>query len=304
MMQRLIIFSSTIVSTYLAISLPVFSQIIPDQTANTSISGNCQTDCKINGGTRSGQNLFHSFEEFNLSKGSSAYFADPGVANIFSRVTGNNPSAIFGTLGVMGGDANLFLLNPNGIMFGEGATLDLNGSFFATTADQIQFGEHVFAAIPNAQENLALLTLNPSALFFKQMGQNGSIVLEGADLTVSEGKNLTLLGQGDYTHSSASPSGTLKDSLRDRNPGILMKNSYLTVSNGNINLGSVGKLDHNTEIALQKDFQLGFPGNTPRGNISITDSSQIYSINDANYADKDKQENSEIIFPSNRPVVK
>jgi len=215
--------------------------------------------------------LFHSFEEFNLPTGSSAYFADPGVANIFSRVTGNNPSAIFGTLGVTGGDANLFLLNPNGIMFGEGAALDLNGSFFATTADQIQFGEHAFAAIPNAQENLALLTLDPSALFFNQMGQNGSIVIDGANLAVSEGKNLTLLGQG------------------NRAPSILLKNSNLSVTKGNISLGGLGKLDQNTEIALQKDFQLRFPANTPRGDIVLTEASQIISIHDASYADLDNR---------------
>jgi filamentous hemagglutinin family protein len=284
MMQRLIIFSSAIVGTYLAISLPVFSQIIPDHTANTAVSGNCQTTCEINGGTIAGQNLFHSFEKFNLPTGSSVYFADPGVASIFGRVTGNNPSAIFGTLGVMGGDANLFLLNPQGIMFGEGAALDLNGSFLATTADQIQFGEHSFAAIPNAQENLALLTLNPSALFFNQMGQNGSIVLEGADLTVSEGKNLTLLGQG------------------NPDPGILLKNSDLTVTQGNISLGSLGNLgnlDHNTEIALQNGFQLGFPANTPRGDIALTESSQINSTHYANYVDLDNQGSKAIRLQSN-----
>jgi filamentous hemagglutinin family protein len=284
MMQRLIIFSSSIVGTYLAISLPVFSQIIPDHTANTAVSGNCQTICEINGGTRAGQNLFHSFEEFNLPTESSVYFADPGVANIFSRVTGNNPSQIMGILGVTGGDANLFLLNPHGIMFGEGAALDLNGSFFATTADQIQFGKQSFAAIPDAQENLALLTLDPSALFFNQMGQNGSIVLEGADLTVSEGKNLTLLGQG------------------NPNPGILLKNSNLSVTKGNISLGSLGnlgKLDHNTEIALQNGFQLGFPANTPRGDIALTESSQINSTHYANYADLDNQGSRAIRLQSN-----
>jgi filamentous hemagglutinin family protein len=286
MMQRLVIFSSTIVGTYLAVSLPVFSQIIPDHTANTAVSGNCQTACEINGGTIAGQNLFHSFEDFNLPAGSSAYFADPGVANIFSRVTGNNSSTILGILGVTGGDANLFLLNPNGIMFGEGAALDLNGSFFATTADQIQFGEHSFAAIPNAQEDLSLLTLDPSALFFNQTGQNGSIVLDGANLAVSEGKNLTLLGQG------------------NRAPGILLKNSNLSVTKGNISLGSLGKLDQNTEIALQKDFQLGFPANTPRGDIILTKASEITSIHDASYADLDSQENKEIRLQSNNLELK
>jgi len=116
------------------------------------------------------------------------------VANIFSRITGSNPSEIFGTLGISGGDANLFLLNPNGIVFGQGATLDLNDSFFATTADEIQFGDRgLLSSNPDLPGNIALRTVNPSALFFNQVGQNASIVLEGANLTLSAQKDFILL---------------------------------------------------------------------------------------------------------------
>lgn len=93
----------------------------------------------IEGGARRDSNLFHSFSEFNINNGQRVFFANPaGVDRILSRVTGNTQSNILGTLGVLG-NADLFLLNPNGIVFGPNARLDVWGSFLATTAD-LQFG--------------------------------------------------------------------------------------------------------------------------------------------------------------------
>ncbi|HEY9600827.1 MAG TPA: filamentous hemagglutinin N-terminal domain-containing protein, partial [Allocoleopsis sp.] len=81
---------------------------------------------RIEGGAVRGTNLFHSFSQFNVGELQRAYFANPsGIINILSRVTGNNPSNILGTLGVTGGNANLFLINPNGIIFGPNAKLDI-----------------------------------------------------------------------------------------------------------------------------------------------------------------------------------
>ena len=121
---------------------------------------------RISGGARRGDNLFHSFREFGVDVGRSVYFEDPGVRNILSRVTGGNPSEIFGRLGVLG-NANLFLINPSGIVFGAGATLDVRGSFVGTTANGIQFGNQGFfsASEPNAPP---LLTVQPSAFLFNR----------------------------------------------------------------------------------------------------------------------------------------
>ena len=244
----------SIVIGFGAIANPVHGQIVPDGTTiNTSVLGNCQSSCGIDGGTVAGQNLFHSFQEFNIPPAARVYFNDPGMVNIFSRVTGNNPSEIFGTLGVLGGNANLFLLNPNGIIFGEGATLDLNGSFFATTADEIQFGDRSFAATPNPSENNSLLTVNPSALFFNQLEQ-GSIIVEGADLNATPGQNITLLGKGEV------------------NPGIEIDNSNINVSDGSIILGAVAG---RAEVKIGEDLQLEFGEDTVKGDISLTAASSV-----------------------------
>ena len=119
----------------------ITAQIIPDNTLGTESSvvtpdnvNGIESD-KISGGAVRGSNLFHSFREFNIGEGRGGYFENPAVIkNIFSRVTGNNPSEIMGRLGVLG-NANLFFMNPNGIIFGENASLDIRGSFLATTID-------------------------------------------------------------------------------------------------------------------------------------------------------------------------
>jgi filamentous hemagglutinin family protein len=126
-------------------STQVYAQIIPDRSLGsessvviTDVIKGIDSD-RIDGGAIRGSNLFQSFQEFNVREGRGAYFSNPsGIANIFSRVTGGNISQILGTLGVLG-NANLYFLNPNGVVFGPNAQLDIKGSFLATTADSFQF---------------------------------------------------------------------------------------------------------------------------------------------------------------------
>jgi filamentous hemagglutinin family protein len=140
------------------------AQIVPDRTLGNENSrtvsdtiNNLPSD-RIEGGATRGVNLFHSFREFNIGEGRGAYFANPnGIANIFTRITGGSPSNILGTLGVQG-NANLFLLNPKGIVFGPNARLDLRGSFLGATADSIVFnnGFEFSSANPSAVPLLAI----------------------------------------------------------------------------------------------------------------------------------------------------
>ncbi len=153
------------------------AQITPDNTLGAESSRvvpNGAID-KIDGGALRDRNLFHSFKEFNIKNGQSVYFNNPsGIENILTRVTGKNASNIFGTLGVDGA-ANLFLINPNGIVFGENARLDLGGSFVGSTASGLQFGEQGDFSATNPQAP-GLLTVNPNALFFNQLQGNAGII--------------------------------------------------------------------------------------------------------------------------------
>jgi filamentous hemagglutinin family protein len=175
------------------------AQIVPDRTlgaessvirSNLVIKG-VPSD-RIDGGAIRGANLFHSFLEFNVKDGRGAYFSNPGgIENIFSRVTGSNASNIYGKLGVLG-NANLFLLNPNGIIFGPNASLDLGGSFVGSTANSFNFGggKEFSATNPSAPP---LLTVSvPLGVQFNQA--QPSAVVNSGNLSVSTGKNLALLG--------------------------------------------------------------------------------------------------------------
>ena len=145
----------------------------------------------IRGGQQSGANLFHSFEKFGLNSNQIANFlSQPGIENILGRVVGGNASIINGLIQVTNGKSNLFLMNPAGIVFGAGSSLNVPASFTATTATSIGIGSHWFNAL--GDNNYAALTGNPNAFAFA-VSQPGAIVNAG-NLSVTQGKNLTLLG--------------------------------------------------------------------------------------------------------------
>jgi filamentous hemagglutinin family protein len=210
---------------------------------NVSING-INSD-RIDGGAIRGSNLFHSFQEFNIDNGRGAYFANPeNISNILSRVTGNNLSNILGTLGVLG-NANLFLINPNGIVFGPNARLDVGGSFFASTADGILFenGVEFAASNPDAPP---LLTINiPIGL---QLRSNpGNIQVKSAQLGVPNGKTLAFVG-GD----------------------INLNQGTLVAQDGRVELGSV-----NGGIVGIEQNRLNIPANLQRSNIVLRDNARI-----------------------------
>ncbi|WP_293131692.1 filamentous hemagglutinin N-terminal domain-containing protein [Microcoleus sp. bin38.metabat.b11b12b14.051] len=212
--------------------VPAIAQIIPDGSLGAENSrivpdniNNLPID-RVTGGATRGINLFHSLREFNINEGRGAYFENPnGIANIFTRVTGGNSSNILGTLGVLG-NANLFLINPKGIIFGQNARLDLRGSFLASSAAGVVFnnGFEFSAANPNP---VALLAINiPVGLRFRDNPGaivNGSRVTQNIEgttlpvgLAVAPGQTLALVG-GD----------------------VIFNNGFASAFSGNIQLGSV-----------------------------------------------------------------
>jgi filamentous hemagglutinin family protein len=219
---------------------------------------------RIDGGAIRGANLFHSFSQFNIGEGREAYFANPfGIENILSRVTGSDASRIFGKLGVLG-NANLFLINPNGIIFGRNASLDVRGSFVGTTANAIGFGDQGFfnATNPNTP---ALLTVNPSAFFFNQIAaapiQNNSVAPAGTDpaglnangLRVPDGKSLLLVGGN-----------------------VSMDGGRLNANGGRVELGGLGE-PGSVGLGVDGDnLSLIFPENVERADVSFTNRSGIY----------------------------
>ena len=201
-LHSLVIFGGIGLSGYYGITYsahPALAQIVPDDTLGdnqTLVKPNVEVKGLpadlIEGGATRGDNLFHSFSEFNVGDLQRVYFANPaGINNILSRVTGSNISKILGTLGVDGA-ANLFLLNPNGIVFGANASLDVAGSFVASTANSVVFGNGTEFSATNPEEP-PLLTINISPGL--QYGQNPpQPIVNAGNLAVGPGQNLTLVG--------------------------------------------------------------------------------------------------------------
>ncbi|MCC3530963.1 MAG: filamentous hemagglutinin N-terminal domain-containing protein [Microcoleus sp. PH2017_21_RUC_O_A] len=169
------------------------AQITPATDAtNTQITPN-GNQFNIEGGQPSGDgtNLFHSFQQFGLTQGQTANFiSNPNIRNILGRVVGGDASIINGIIQITVGNANLFLMNPAGIVFGTNSSLNIPGSFTATTATGIGFGNNWFSAV--GTNNYAQLVGNPNSFAFTNLQPGGIINL--GNLVVKEGQNLTLLG--------------------------------------------------------------------------------------------------------------
>ncbi|NEO99206.1 MAG: S-layer family protein [Symploca sp. SIO2E9] len=243
-----------------------FAQITPDGTLGAEasvVSPVAPNIDNITGGAVRGSNLFHSFEQFNIGEGQEASFVTPtGIENILSRVTGGSISEILGILGVSG-SANLFLINPNGIIFGQNANLNVNGSFVGTTANAIGFGEQgVFSAsVPNAPS--PLLTVNPSAFLFNQIAaqQRNSIEVRGS-LAVPEDQSLLLLGGNVVPNSEATGA-------------ILIEGGILSVPGGRVELGAVAG---SATVALsvnENNLELSYPDLVPRADISLRNGARV-----------------------------
>ncbi|MBW4651538.1 MAG: filamentous hemagglutinin N-terminal domain-containing protein [Kaiparowitsia implicata GSE-PSE-MK54-09C] len=231
------------------------AQVSPDATLGTEASTVSEavavpggTGDRITGGATRGTNLFHSFSDFNIAPEQRVYFARPDVVDtIITRVTGGGGSVINGTLGVEGA-ATLFLLNPNGIVFGPGAQLDVAGSVVATTASGIQFGTlgsfgTEVLAVPSS-----LLTVQPSALLMSQLSGTGSLVNQSqAGLAVPAGDRLLLLAGR-----------------------IALDGGRLQAPGGRIELAAIAPAFGTATVALNPDGSLGIPVGLRRGDIELS----------------------------------
>ncbi|MBF0487898.1 MAG: filamentous hemagglutinin N-terminal domain-containing protein [Nitrospirae bacterium] len=193
-------------------------------------------------GTTAGNNLFQSFSTFNIMTGESATFTgSSNIQNVIARVTGGSSSSIDGTLSCSISGANLYLINPAGVMFGNNATLDVKGSFYVSTADYLKLsdGGRYDAKTPS---NSILTSAEPSAFGFLT-GNPAGVTIDGAFLQVPNGKTISIVA-GD----------------------INITNGYLYAPGGQITLASVAS----TGEALMSSSGINADGFSALGTINIT----------------------------------
>ncbi|MCL1474281.1 filamentous hemagglutinin N-terminal domain-containing protein, partial [Argonema antarcticum] len=279
----------------------VTAQIVPDNTlpvnSTLTFSNNSFT---IEGGTEVGSNLFHSFEQFSIPTNGTAYFNNTlTIQNIFSRVTGNSTSNIDGLIRV-NGVANLFLINPNGIIFGPNASLNIGGSFLASTANTLLFKDGAQFSATNPQVP-PLLTVNipvglqftgtPGAISVQGSGHNfsvdpetGKVTRNGSaiGLTVNPGNTLALIG-GDVTLTG----GNLTANGGRVELGSVVNGQLSIVdSNGKITIDQAENANNYGDIQLLGASAIDVSGNggtvqVQGRNISLYDGSTILTITKA-----------------------
>ena len=235
----------------LFVSVSVSAQIAADGTTSTEVTTNDSNNFNINAGDRVGSNLFHSFSDFSVPTGGSASFNNAlDVDNIINRVTGGNISNIDGLLRA-NGSANLFLINPAGIIFGAGARLNIGGSFLGSTADSILFPEGEFSAVD--LDNPPLLTINaPIGLGIRNNPGdiiNQSVSNNGAGLQVPLGESITLVG-GD----------------------INLAGGNIFAPGGRVELGGLSAAG---EISINPNGELSFPSDIERADINLTNQAAV-----------------------------
>lgn len=229
-------------------SQPAIAQNITPATDGTGTTVNQVGDrFEIQGGShaRDGQNQFHSFTQFGLDAHQTADFlTQPHVQNILGRVVGGAPSQIDGLVQVSGSAANLYLMNPAGIVFGAGASLNVGGDFTATTASGIGFGAGQWFNATGDNDYTNLVG-NPASFAF-DVGDAGAIVNGG---NLSTPGNLTLLaGEVLNTGTLAANTVTLQavpDSalVRLSQPNHLLSLEILPPRDARGNGGAIAPLD-------------------------------------------------------------
>lgn len=236
-------------------------------------------------GTLAGsRNLFHSFSTFNLATGQSATFSGPStVQNVLARVTGGTRSDIDGTIASSIAGANLYLMNPSGIVFGPNASLSVSGSFHATTADYVTFGDGArFFANPASASTLSVA--DPTAFGFLSPAP-ATLVLDGTSLTVPAGKTLSFVAGDLSVNAALTASRGTVNLLASGGPGELgLDGASMTPGGAIAMLSSVVNVSGNgggnvriTGGTLALDNSSIFSGNT-----GATDSQAAISIRGGN----------------------
>ncbi|MBD2074256.1 filamentous hemagglutinin N-terminal domain-containing protein [Phormidium sp. FACHB-592] len=251
---------------------PSAAQVVPDGTLpvgeRSQVSGD--PNAQIDGGARRGGNLFHSFSQFSIPTGGAAYFNNAtDVQNIFSRVTGRSVSSIDGVIRA-NGTANLFLLNPNGILFGSNARLNIGGSFVATTANSINFADQFQYSATNPQTTPLLTVSIPVGL---QMGTNPApIRVQGTGYNLSQGSIFVPITVGKAATGLEVSTG---QTLALIGGNLDIQGGVLTAEQGRIELGSV----RDGQVDVGDRFALGYSGIQSFGEIHLSQRALVNASN-------------------------
>ena len=258
------------------LSFIIFSSCLQAVYAEVTLDGSLGSDRTLTGpdyqitesdGQVVGDNLFHSFNQFSLDRDESATFSgSSSITNIISRVTGQNSSQIDGAIISEIPDANFFLINPNGVHFGENATLNIDGSFYTSTADYIALGEE--GRFHTSIDQQSLLTTAPPSAFGFLDSDISPITVSNSQLHVPQGESISLVGGNITISGDGSNEIQLEVNNHLQAPSGDIK-LISTASSGEVSIdGDISDLTNLGDITVNESAMLSTTGN-PGGTIYI-----------------------------------
>ncbi|NEO39933.1 MAG: filamentous hemagglutinin N-terminal domain-containing protein [Moorea sp. SIOASIH] len=274
--QRCYLLGHLLVSSVLIPNIAT-AQISSDGTLSTTVTSDDGVNFLIESGVRASDHLFHSFSEFSVPSNGSAFFNNAAdIVNIFSRVTGGNISNIDGLIRA-NGNANLFLINPAGIIFGQNASLNIGGSFFATTAESVVFGNGIeFSATEPNQAPLLTINITPGL----QMGTNpGNITVTGPGETL----NGSIFASFDRSNISSQLQVQPGNTLALVGGDISLRGGLLSAEGGQIEMAAVGSNNSSAMVQLTpvgSGWDLDLSQLSNLGDIQLTESALLDTSGD------------------------
>ncbi|MDO9141885.1 MAG: filamentous hemagglutinin N-terminal domain-containing protein [Methylobacter sp.] len=248
-------------------------------------------------GTTVGNNLFHSFTEFNVATGQTVEFTGSNaLKNVISRVTGTGATDIDGTLKSSIANAAFYFINPNGITFGANAQVDVPGSFHVSTADKIGFPDHGAVFYADSSQASTLSSEAPAAFGFldTSAANNGLIEVNGAQLSVATGQTLDAVAGEIAVKNGATISAPAGEIRLVATQGI--SSVALTATDGNLplpdvvpspsNAGRISVTDANADTSGDGGGRIGLWGGQTliedsyieTGNTGTTDAASVQGI--------------------------
>ena len=245
--------------------LNVYAEVISDNTTGSNVIQQDSNYLISSDNVKQGDiNIFHSFSVFNLNKDESAIFSGPdSVLNIINRVTGPGNSFIDGTIKSEIKNANLYLLNPYGVIFGPNSSLDITGSFYVSTADKLIMEDEEFSAKHSIGE--AFPMKNPTGFSFSIDNGFEAVHLNSAkNIKIENGNTISFIGGDKAVSESIS-------NLQSEEPGVKIINSQIKAEESTINIASVASAGE----VLITDKGLDTSSIKNLGNITIYDKSSM-----------------------------